>query len=199
MIEFLEMYELVNHHVVAYPVGHGDQPPVQADVSVSSARTPSRPLVSNADARHAKPVLIGQGEESRRQFLERLRLQPMTILSREPYLVEHRALSLHPLDVTACEGIGLPLRAAARNRDAEPSVLFDAQQIPAGSAVADEVQGGDRTGSRRNAGADACGCCRLRHTEGKPQLHLDRIPDSHTPLDNPVAVSVIFIAQVRGT
>lgn len=189
------MHELVNHHVVADPVGHGDQPPVQADVPVSSARTPSRPLVSNADARDAKPVLIGQDEESRRQFLERLRLQPLTILTREPYLTQYRTLSLHPLDVATCECIGFALRATAGNRDADSPVLFDAQEIPAGAAMADEVQGGDGAGSQRNAGADAWRCCRRRHTEGKPQLHLDRIiPDSPTALDTPVTVSVIFIA-----
>ena len=178
VVEPLEVHELVNHHVVAHPVGHCNQSPVQADVSITAARTPSRPLISNADSRHPQAVLLGKRLQPCRQFLVRLRLEPLAIVGGKPHIPQHGALALNPLDMSACEGIGFPLRASARNRDAQAAVVLHAQQVAARATMADEVERGDGADRGRDAGHQGGRRCPFCRAERKPQLHLDRIPDS---------------------
>jgi hypothetical protein len=95
--------------------------------------------------------------------------------------------------VAVQEGVRLPSRTTARNGDAYAAVVFDAKQIAACPAMAHEVDGGDGFCVRRDvAGIDDA-------RKRKPQLHGDRIPDSHDALDRALPTSVIFIALVRGT
>lgn len=180
VIEPLEVHQLVNHHVVAHPVGHGDESPVEADMSVASARTPSRPLISNADPGHEETVQLGERPQPRRQLFVRPGLEPLSLVGGEPPLAQLGALPLHPVEMAAGKGIGFPLRAAARNRDAQPAVVLHAKQIPARVPVADEVEGRDAVGGGGDADPHANRRSRLRPAERKPQLHLDRIPDSGT-------------------
>ena len=79
------------------------------------------------------------------QLLERLCPESLSIVGREAHLTQHGTLALNPLEVTTCEGIGFPLRAAARNRDAQPAVVLHAQEVAARAAMADEVERGDGT------------------------------------------------------
>ena len=50
VIEPLEVHQLVNDDVIAHPMWHGNEPPIEAHVPVTPARTPPRPLIANADA-----------------------------------------------------------------------------------------------------------------------------------------------------
>ena len=60
VIHPLEVHELVDDDVVAHPIGHRRESPVEADMTVSTARTPARALIADADARHAQAMLIGK-------------------------------------------------------------------------------------------------------------------------------------------
>ena len=68
VIEPLEVHQLMNHHVVAHPFGHGDESPIEADMTVPPARTPSRPLIANADPRDAQAVLVGELAQPMREL-----------------------------------------------------------------------------------------------------------------------------------
>ena len=200
------MHELVNHHVIAHPLGHRDQPPVQADMSVAAARTPSRPLIANADPCHPQTVLLSKRLQARGQILVGLGLEPLSIVRGEPHLPQQGALALNPFDMMSREGIGFALRASARNGDAQAAVVLNAEQIAARATMADEVERGDGATGRWYAGHHGRRRCRFCRAERKPELHLDRIPDSshgscrpRYGLDSARPVSVIFIALVRGT
>jgi hypothetical protein len=59
VVEPPQMHQLVDQDIVAHRRGHQDEPPVQADETVASARAPARALVANADAAHAQRRAIG--------------------------------------------------------------------------------------------------------------------------------------------
>ena len=111
VIEPLEVHELMNDHVVAHPVGHGDEPPVEADVTVPPAGTPARALIADADARDAQAVLIGELPQPNRELRSRLRAEPLSIVEGETPVRQRRALTQHPVEMASREGIGLPPRA----------------------------------------------------------------------------------------
>ena len=56
VIEPLEVHQLMNDDVIAHPLWHGDQPPIEAHVPVTPARTPPRPLIADADAGYRETV-----------------------------------------------------------------------------------------------------------------------------------------------
>ena len=153
VIEPLEVHELMNHHVVAHPVGHGDEPPVQADMPVPAARTPARALIANTDLRHAQAVCRGELVQANGQLRSRPGSQPAAIVGGKAAPRQRRALPDDPLDVAPREGVGFPARAAARNRHAHAPVEFDAKQVAAGAAMAHEVDGCNRVIAGRCEGA----------------------------------------------
>ena len=64
VIHPLEVHELVDDDVVAHPIGHRRESPVEAYMTVSTARTPPRALIADADARDAQAMLIGKLPQS---------------------------------------------------------------------------------------------------------------------------------------
>ena len=192
MIEPLQVHQLMNDHVVAYPVGHGDEPPVQAHVPVAPAGTPSCALIANAKPADDQPVTIGKLAQPDGQLAAGLRAKPLSFLDGEAPLRQHGALAQHPVEMPPREGVGFAARSPARNGHADTSVVLDAKEIPAGPAMANEIDRGDRFDGRRRE-------LHIGHArERKPELHGDRIPDSPGGLDTPAGTSVIFIALVRG-
>jgi hypothetical protein len=78
-------------------------------------------------------------EQPRRQFLAGALAKRRALVGVECRWRQPRPLSRDPLGVPLHEGIGLTLRSAARDRDANAAVVFDAKQIASRAAVANEV------------------------------------------------------------
>ena len=128
----------------------------------------------------------------------RLRAESLSIVEGKAAARQHRPLTENPFDVALRKGVGLPARSAARNRDADTAIEFDAEQVSARSTMTHEVNRCNRGGGRRREGIVEDRRPRSL-AERKPQLHDDRIPDSARALDNPTGGSVISITLVRGT
>jgi len=107
MIHPLEVHELVDDHIVAHPVGHDHESPVEAYVTVATARTPARALIADADARDAQAVLIGKLLQTKRKLRSRLRTQLLSIVERETVVRQRRALTQHPVEMTSRKRVGL--------------------------------------------------------------------------------------------
>ena len=60
MVHAPQMHQLVDEDVIAHRRWHEHEPPVQADVPIAPAGSPSCTLVPDADARHEKTVLRGE-------------------------------------------------------------------------------------------------------------------------------------------
>ena len=156
MVEPVQVHELVQKHVIAHPVRHRDESPVEGDVSVAPARAPSRPLVADADARHRQPVVGGKGEQPCRQFCLRTCPQRLTLLRRERGWPQPCPLLLEPRPLAREERIGLATRPAARDGDTHAAVAVQPQQIAPCPWMPDER---DQCRGRR------------RHLKGEWQLH----------------------------
>ena len=139
VIHPFEVHELVDDHVVPHPVGHDDEPPVEADVTVAAAGTPARALIANADSGDTQAMPFGEFLQATWKFGARLRLESLSILEREASLRQSRALTQHPVEMTSRKGIGLAPRSPAWDGDAHAPVVFDAQQIPPGAQMAHEI------------------------------------------------------------
>lgn len=107
MIETLEVHQFMNHHVVAHPVWHGDEAPIQADVPVTSAGSPPRPLIANADARDRQIMCVSQFSQPPGELCLRLRAESLPIVDGKAAARQRGSLPQDPLDVALREGIGL--------------------------------------------------------------------------------------------
>src|SRR5581483_986674 len=133
MIHALEMHQFVDQYVVADPIGHRDQPPVQTDVAVRRTRSPAPPLIANADSRNRQAVLRGEFEQPRREDLlrardivrirrdddvgrDRLRGEPMSLLT-DPRLLA--------FDKRRC----FSFRSPPRNGDAHAPIRPNANDV----------------------------------------------------------------------
>ena len=145
VIHSLQMHQLVNHHVVAHRFRHPCETPVQADVSASRARAPSPALIAHADARHGDAVLPGEIEKTRRQLASRagahLALDVRSDLDARPStrFFHPPSLLLDPAPLLLRELARLTLRSPSRNRDAHRAVVADADDVPAGARVTNEL------------------------------------------------------------
>ena len=135
----------MDQDVIPHLRRHQDQTPVQGNVPVPPARSPSRPLVADAHARHRHPLLSRDRTQPRRQLRARPFTQRPPFVQSEGRRGEPRALPRDPVGVTQHERVRLAPRPAARNRHADPAVMLDAQQIPSRAAMADEINRCDRT------------------------------------------------------
>jgi hypothetical protein len=199
VIEPLEVHQLVNHHVILHPGRHGDEAPVEAHVPVAPTGSPSRPLITNADARHGQTVQISQLAQPLREVRVCLRPEPLSIVDGKATARQHRALPKNPVDMTLRKRVRRSTRPAAGNGYTHAAVEFDAQQVSSRPAMADEIDRCDRADRGWCGRIERSRRPRSRVPERKPQLHDDRIPDSQIGLDTPPASSVISITLVRGT
>ena len=95
----------------------------------------------------------------------RLLPEPLPVVNGKTAAREDRALARDPFNVTLRKGIGLPARAAARNRDADAAVGFDAEQIPSRSpmgALIGKSMESFETGRPPVAPTSLCTGCSLR-------------------------------------
>ena len=135
----------MNEHVVPHIRRHQDQTPVQGNVPVPPARAPSRALIADADAGDRHPPLGRDLVQPRGQFGACPLTQRPPFLRSDCRRCQPRALPGDPVDVALHERVGVALRTAARDRDADAAVMLDAKQIPPRPAMANEIDGCDRT------------------------------------------------------
>src|SRR5688572_135984 len=139
MIEPAQVHELVYEHVIAHGRRHQDEAPVQRNLSVTAAGSPSRPLIADAHAGDGHAVPGGYLEQPRRQLLARTIAERRSLLSSERRRGQPGPLPCDPLGMTLHELVGLALRSAAGNRHAHAAVVFDAQQVSARAPMTDKV------------------------------------------------------------
>ena len=145
MIHALQVHQLVDHHVVAHPVRHLHETPVQADVTVSRARSPSPPLIADADARHGQAVHRGQREQAFGQLASRaLATRPLD-LRRHPVFASAEPLRFEPMQLLPDPRLLLrgelarpALRTPTRNRHADRAVGAHPDDVPPRAGVAEE-------------------------------------------------------------
>ena len=107
MVHPAEMHQLVDQDVIAYRSRHQHQTPVQANVAVTPAGAPSRPLIADADARHYDPVALRQFEQSRGEVPACLLSQRRLVFERTRCGVRTCSLSDYPIDVPLNERFGV--------------------------------------------------------------------------------------------
>ena len=145
MIEPPQVHQLVDEHVIAHIRRHQDQTPVQGNVSVAPARSPSRALIADADTGDRQTLLGRDLMQPRGQFRARPLTQRPPFLGPDRRRCQPRPLPGDPVDVALHERVGVALRTAARDRDADAAVMLDAKQIPPRPAMANEIDGCDRS------------------------------------------------------
>src|SRR5262245_38123849 len=140
----------MNQDVVADGRRHQDEPPIEGNLAVAPTRSPSRPLIADADAGHRHAVLSSEFEQPFRQLHTSTLAQAPSLLGANRRRRQARALPRDPLGMTLDEGVRFTLRATARNRHAHTTVVLDAKEVPAGAAVTGGVDGWE--------GSIACRC-----------------------------------------
>lgn len=193
MVETTQVHELVNEHVVRHPVRHENQTPVQTDVSVPSARTPSGPLVSDTHLARLEPMLARQTAQPRRQHSFGTRAPAPFLIRLHDRRGQPGALLRDPITMALDEGLRLSARPTSENRDAGPAIALDTKQVAPGATVANEVDRCDGTGALRCdlTASGRCrhaivGCSTRRRRERQSQLH--GIQDSLTNYPLPMAM-----------
>ena len=143
------MHQLVNEDVVANPLGHQHEAPVQTDVPVAAARTPSAPLIAYAHACDGKTVLRRKLHQPLRKYT--LRNSPETkrfaYCDRGPRLAHLAMLAnalTNPLGLSLCKRISLAARAAAWNRHANATIEVEPEHVPSRSPMTYVIDRGRR-------------------------------------------------------
>jgi hypothetical protein len=144
MVEPPQMHQLVNKHIVTDGVWHQYEAPVQADVTGRRAGSPSRPLISYADARHLKSVMFGEPQQLDGQLARGLPPQLLDGLrtvgrSMCGELADMRPLTLDPGTLLLGEQLGVAAGSPSRNGDTDTSVRAHSDNITPGSRMADEI------------------------------------------------------------
>lgn len=110
MVEPFQVHEFVYQDVLAHPVRHHDQAPVQRDMSVAPARSPACALVANGDPADRQTESGRQRQQLSRQFQHSPRPQRGSLILGQGGLPYRQALPLSsdpgPLPVREC--LGLP-------------------------------------------------------------------------------------------
>jgi hypothetical protein len=185
------VHELVYEDVIADGWWHQDEAPVQRDLSVAAAGSPSCALIADAHTRDGQAVLGGYLEQPRRQFRARTIAERRSLFGPERRWSQPGPLPCDPLGVTLHELVGLALRSAAGNRHADAAVMFDTQKVSARAPMTDEV---DRSLACRCDWSDACRCdrpiawrcesalaCRCARIVNKRQAELHERQDNRSP------------------
>ena len=76
-------------------------------MTVSTARTPARALIADADARHAQAMLIGKLLQSNWELRSSLCPELLSIVGRVTPLRQRRPLTQHPVEMVSRERVGL--------------------------------------------------------------------------------------------
>src|SRR5262245_37898024 len=121
------MHQLMNQHIVPDGVGHQYKPPVQTDVTRWRARSPARPLIAYADARHSKSMMFSEPQQPG----GKLALGPppqlvngLGAMSRDPCgeVADMSSLTLDPRTLLLGEELGVAAGSPSRNGDSDTSV-----------------------------------------------------------------------------
>ncbi len=137
VIHPLQVHQLVDEHVIADPVRHLQEPPVQADVPARRTRSPTRALIPDTDARHRDTVTRRQLQQPCRELEPRPRAQlARFVVGRHPpgrtgpRDNDTRQLLVDPRPFAFRKGFRLALGTPARNRHPDRSVGSHADQVP---------------------------------------------------------------------
>lgn len=106
MVHPAEVHQLVDQNVIANRLRHQDQSPVQADVTVTPARTPPRALIPNADAADRESVACRQFEQPLGQLAPGLLSRCLLVLNRTKFCGCPRSLSDDPVDIALNKRLG---------------------------------------------------------------------------------------------
>jgi len=106
MVHPAEVHQLVDQNVIANRLRHQDQSPVQADVTVTPARTPPRALIPNADAADRESVACRQFEQPLGQLAPGLLSRCLLVLNRTNFGTCPCPLSDDPVDVALNKRLG---------------------------------------------------------------------------------------------
>ena len=144
VIEPPQMHQLVNQHVIAHRVGHQYKTPVETDVAGWRARSPTRPLIPYADARHCQTMMRGEAAQLLRQLAGRLptefsdcfRPVPDAVRATFAYL---RPLPLNPGPLLFGEQLGMSAGSPSRNGDTNTSVGPYPYDVASSGRMADEI------------------------------------------------------------
>jgi len=68
MVHAPQMHQLVNEHVIPYPRRHQNEPPIQADMTVTPAGTPTGTLIPDAHTRDVESMACRKLVETRREL-----------------------------------------------------------------------------------------------------------------------------------
>ena len=183
MIEASQVHQLVHDHVVADELGHREEPPVQGDMPVATARSPAGPLIADRDARHpqrrsvrAADVREIPGERCHpvRQLDRCTRPQLLTVIAAKRRWREARPLPFDPVQLPLRERVRLAFRTASRDGDAHATVGVDPYDVAPRAAMPHEIELQRPRPNRKR---------RLRTTLPKRQrqLHDERILRPSTP------------------
>ena len=129
----------MDQHVIANRRRHQDKAPVQRDLAVTAAGSPSRALITDAHPSHRQAVFSSDLQQPCWQLGARSRAKRHALISAEHRGHEPRPLPRDPFDVTLHERVGLALRSAARDRHTYAPVMIDAQEIPSRTAMTNEI------------------------------------------------------------
>lgn len=169
MIEPPQVHQFVHEHVVAHLGRHQDQTPVERDVTVTTARSPSRALIADAHPRHVQAVLGGELEQTRRQLPPRALAVGVALVEGQYGGREARTFAGNPVEMTVEKSVGLAARSPPWDRHAHAPIMIEAKQVSPCSSMAHEID------TRRLA------CWR----EGERELHGTRIPYLRGPCAAP--------------
>jgi len=106
MVHPAKVHQLVDQHVIPNRLRHQHQPPVQADVAVTPARTPPRALITNTDAADREPVACRQFEQPLGQLAPGLLSRCLLVLNRTRVCSRPSSLSGDPVDIALNERLG---------------------------------------------------------------------------------------------
>lgn len=185
MVEALEVHQLMNHHVVADPPRHQRQAPIQADVAVGPARTPSRALVPDADTHHGEAVAPRKIEQSCRKLLRRPVAELTSLVRTQAEPSHPRPLSSDPLHVAHAELGRRPLGPTPRDRDPRSAITVNSKHVSPGAMMANKVELNRRLQTRWRrpftgrtvSSVRGLGCHLSWIDEREDTLHHDRISD----------------------
>jgi hypothetical protein len=144
MIEPAQVHQLVNDDVVAHSIGHQHEPPVQTDVPFRRTRSPTPPLIANADLGDDEPVPLRQFAQPRGKLARGTRPQFFefrwtAVNGRSAAFFDFAPLALDPIGLLFGKLLGVAPRSPARNSHAHTAIGPHANDVAACPRMTNEI------------------------------------------------------------